>query len=294
MNLSGEGLKRSSSEAADVDDSHYVDGKVCNASLQAVRALKATRFFLAVGFRKPHLPFCAPRKYWDLYDRAKIPLPVSSEHPRDAPELATRSWKELEGYRDIPRVADGAASWLSEDKIRELRHGYHACVSYVDSLVGRLLNELEELELADKTIVVLWGDHGYHLGEQGLWTKANNFELATRVPLIVSVPGVRTHQTRTKALVELVDIYPTLANLCGIPLPTANSRTMEGTSLRPLLNRPNQAWKRAAFSQFPRFLEIAPSPRQRRYYGLRSANGRTSLRRVARQRVTARPRARVV
>jgi len=135
-----------------------------------------------VRFRKPHLPFCAPKRYWELYDRAKIPAPESTTHPTDAPELAVRSWRELEGYRDIPK--DGK---IPPEKVRQLRHGYYACVSFVDDLVGRLLRELDRLGLTDNTVVVLWGDHGFHLGEQGLWTKANNYEWATRAPLILAV-----------------------------------------------------------------------------------------------------------
>ncbi|MGI9429985.1 MAG: sulfatase, partial [Bythopirellula sp.] len=205
-NLQGKGLKRSAAEAADVADNVYIDGIVCEAAVQALaefkrmydglpspskqagtdskaRPTKGQPFFLAVGFHKPHLPFCAPQKYWDLYERAIIPLPANDEHPQAAPELATRSWQELEGYTDIPNEGN-----LTIEKARELRHGYYACVSYVDTLVGRLLDELTKLELAEHTVVVLWGDHGYHLGEQGLWTKANNYELSTRVPLIISVP----------------------------------------------------------------------------------------------------------
>ncbi|MEK6236222.1 MAG: sulfatase, partial [Planctomycetales bacterium] len=157
QNLQGKGLKRAASESADVPDDAYIDGVVCQAALESLGKLKTRNqpFFLAVGFRKPHLPFCAPRKYWELYDRAKIPTPVFAEHPRDAPELATRSWRELEGYTDVP--SDGR---LSEAKTRELRHGYYACVSYADAMVGRLLRELERLELAGNTAVVLWGDHG--------------------------------------------------------------------------------------------------------------------------------------
>ena len=178
-NLQGKGLKRSASEAASVPDSTYIDGIVCDAALEALNELKQKRqpFFLAVGFRKPHLPFCAPQKYWDLYDRKQIPPPVSDRYPLDAPELATRSWMELEGYSDIPTDAP-----MSSAKMSELRHGYYACVSYVDALVGRVLEELKSLHLADNTVVVLWGDHGFHLGEQGLWTKANNYELSTRAP----------------------------------------------------------------------------------------------------------------
>jgi iduronate 2-sulfatase len=244
-NLAGEGLKRRATEAADVPDNAYIDGIVCDAAIEALGELKtrAKPFFLAVGFRKPHLPFCAPRKYWDRYDRARIPLPVYREHPQNAPEMAVRSWKELEGYTDIP--ADG---WLTTDKVRELRHGYYACVSYVDALVGRLLGELARLKLADNTAIVLWGDHGYHLGEQGLWTKANNYELSTRVPLILAIPNQTKPGSMTDALVEFVDLYPTLTEACGLPLPQG----LEGTSLLPLLKEPDRAWKSAAFSQYPR------------------------------------------
>jgi iduronate 2-sulfatase len=243
VNLQGEGLKRAASESADVPDNNYIDGIVCDAAMEALAELQSEHqpFFLAVGFRKPHLPFCAPKKYWDLYDRSKIPLPVSSEHPSAAPELAVRSWNELEGYTDIPENGK-----LKPDKVSELRHGYYACVSYVDALVGRLLYELSRLKLSDNTVIVLWGDHGFHLGEQGLWTKANNYELSTRVPLIISIPG----QTRaqTDAFVEFVDVYPTLAELCGLDAPVG----VEGISLIPLLADPDRRWKRAVFSQYPR------------------------------------------
>ena len=244
-NLKGKGLKRSAAEAADVPDNTYVDGIVCDAALAALEELQTEGrpFFLAVGFRKPHLPFCAPQKYWDLYDRSAIPLPVATEHPQDAPELAVRSWNELEGYTDIPE--DGL---LATGKVRELRHGYYACVSYVDALVGRLLDELARRKLAESTVIVLWGDHGYHLGEQGLWTKANNYELSTRVPLIISVPNQARPGAKADALVEFVDVYPTLADVCGLEAPVG----VEGISLAPLLADPDRTWKRAVFSQYPR------------------------------------------
>ena len=244
-NQRGRGLKRGASEAADVPDGTYIDGIVCEAALKALRTLKKRekKFFLAVGFRKPHLPFCAPRKYWDLYDRAKIPDPVSDAHPARAPEVAVRSWKELEGYTDIPKSGQ-----LPPGKVAELRHGYYACVSYIDALVGRLLEEVKQIGLEGETVVCLWGDHGFHLGEQGLWAKANNYELSTRVPLILSVPGQKKTGGKTKALVELVDLYPTLAEACGLTVPEG----LEGTSLRPLLDDPGRIWKKAAFSQYPR------------------------------------------
>ena len=242
-NLQGEGLKRAATEAAAVDEKAYVDGLVCQAAIEALAMFdKQKPFFLAVGFRKPHLPFCAPQKYWDLYRAAEIPLPRHATHPSRAPEWAVRSWMELEGYTDIPR--NGA---IGIEKIRELRHGYYACVSYVDALVGRLLKALEQQRIADSTVVMLWGDHGYHLGEQGLWTKANNFELSTRVPLIVSSPQ-HDGKVETSALVELVDVYPTMVELCGLP-PQPH---LSGKSFVPLFVKPLQPWKRAAISQYPR------------------------------------------
>lgn len=256
-NLEGEGLKRAASEMAEVEDEAYMDGLVCRAAIKAINdhAWKGRNsentvahrhpapFFLAVGFFKPHLPFCAPKKYWDLYDRDAIALPIYPTHPKGAPELAIRSWMELEGYTDIPKEGT-----LSLQKTRELRHGYYACVSYIDSLVGRLLDQLESTGLADNTIVCLWGDHGFHLGEQGLWTKANNYELSARVPLLLCGSEKIKAGSQTDALVELVDLYPTLAELCGLK----TTQDLEGISLVPLLERPQRAWKKAVFTQYPR------------------------------------------
>jgi iduronate 2-sulfatase len=244
-NLAGKGLKRSASESADVPDETYIDGLICGKALEALDgyAKSGEPFFLAVGFKKPHLPFCAPGKYWDLYERKDIPAPSTTKHPKGAPELAVRSWKELEGYTDIP--ADGV---LSQEKIQELRHGYYACVSYIDAQVGRLLDQLDATDLADNTLICLWGDHGFHLGEQGLWTKANNYELSTRVPLIFSVPDQPNPGSTTDALVELVDVFPSLADACGLEVPGG----VEGISLMPLLENPDLVLKSAAFSQYPR------------------------------------------
>ena len=245
-NLKGKGLKRAASELADVSDDHYIDGIVANESIRVLRELAGNKhpFFLAVGFRKPHLPFTAPKKYWDLYNREEIQMPKHGSYPVDSPDWATRSWRELEGYTDIP--GDGK---ITEAKVQELRHGYYACVSYVDALVGRLLAELELLKLNSNTIVMLYGDHGFHLGEQGLWTKANNYELSTRVPLIVAAPG---HSFgNSDAFVELVDLFPTVCGLAGLEVPNG----LEGHSFLPLFNDPKQRWKTAAFSQYPRSLK---------------------------------------
>lgn len=244
------GLKGPSSESIHSRDQAYVDGLVCDEAITFLRkhGIVDKNFFLAVGLRKPHLPFNAPKKYWDLYDREKIPLPVNPDFPLEAPELATRSWRELEGYSDIPSNGD-----LKIDKIKELRHGYYACVSYIDAQVGKLLDELERLRLKDNTIITVVGDHGFHLGEQGLWTKANNYELSARVPLIISDPDLPKKSITSSALVELVDIYPTLADLCQIKRP----EKLEGLSLLPLFSNPIQPWKKAAFTQWPREIKAS-------------------------------------
>ena len=150
---------------------------------------------------------------------------------------------ELEGYSDI-----GKREPISDNKKRKLKHGYYACVSYIDTLIGKLLLTLKKSSLDQKTVVCLWGDHGFHLGEQGLWTKANNFELSTRVPLIISIPNQKKKNRKTDALVELIDIYPTLCSACDLPIPTK----VEGKSLIPLINNPESKFKPAAYSQFPR------------------------------------------
>ena len=177
-------------------------------------------------------------------------MPATTEYPQGAPELAVRSWKEIEGYTDIPK--DGQ---IAPEQMRELRHGYYACVSYMDALVGRLLDELDRLKLAENTVIVLVGDHGYHLGEQGLWSKVYNYELSTRAPLILCVPQQAKRGAKVHALVELVDIYPTLVDVCELNAPV----DMEGISLKPLLADPDRSWKRAVFSQFPRALTASRS-----------------------------------
>ena len=239
------GRKLAATEAADVPDNRYGDGQVADEALRvlAERAASDQPFFLAVGFRKPHLPFSAPKRYWDLHDPAQIPAPEQPTRPAGIPDFAWHHSVELRGYRDIPDEGP-----LPATLIRHLRHGYYACVSYTDAQVGRLLDGLERQGLQDNTIVVLWGDHGYHLGEKALWCKTTNYELDARAPLILSVPGAAATGRSSDALVEFVDIYPTLVDCAGLPLPDQ----LDGLSLKPLLDNPERPWKHAAFSQFPR------------------------------------------
>lgn len=235
-------IARPATECADVPDQAYLDGLIADTAIAAIRRHKAEPFFLAVGFLKPHLPFVAPKKYWDLYDAAKLPLAANPFPPRDCPPIALPPGFELRFHSDIPK--DGP---LPEEIVRRLIHGYLACTSYIDAQIGRLLDELENNGLTQNTIVVFWGDHGWQLGEHGLWGKASNFELAARVPLIVAAPYQKSRGSRCSALVELVDVYPTLCELAGLPLPAH----LEGDSFAPLLDNPNREWKKAAFTQFP-------------------------------------------
>ncbi len=235
------GYKMAATEAADAPDNAYGDGRVAAAACKLLAEFGDYPFFLAVGFRKPHLPFSAPKRYWDLYERDAISAPEHAQKPVGIPDFAWHSSKELRGYSDIPDKGP-----IPDDLVRRLRHGYYACVSYMDAQVGKLIAALDEQGLRQNTVIVLWGDHGYHLGEKALWCKTTNYELDTRAPLIVSVPGAPAGDC--DALVEFVDIYPTLLDCCGLP----PREDLEGLSLAPLLEEPELPWKTAAFSQFPR------------------------------------------
>lgn len=232
-------------EKADVPDNAYPDGKIADRAIASLRSLSQSRqpFFLAVGFLKPHLPFNAPSRYWDLYDPSTIRIPAFQSLPAGAPALAGHNSGELRAYAGIP-----GEGLLTEKQSVELIHGYRACVSYTDAQVGRLLDELRRTGLDRNTIVILWGDHGWKLGEYGMWVKHTNFEYDTHAPLIVRKPGAEGVGKSTRALVEFVDIYPSLCEMAGLPVP----RNLPGRSFAPLLDRPDQKWKTAAFSQYPR------------------------------------------
>jgi len=230
-------------EAADVADDAYPEGQLAEAAIQSLRRVKDRPFFLAVGFVRPHLPFNCPKRYWDLYDRAEIRLPENRTPPKNAPEYALTSWGEMRSYHGIP-----ASGPVSDEQALELIRGYYACVSYTDAQIGRVLDELDRLGLRKNTVIILWGDHGWKLGEYNAWCKHTNFELDARVPMIVGGCGVEAAGRFCDALVEFVDIYPTLGELAGLALP----EHLEGTSFAPLLENPLRPWKSAAFSQYPR------------------------------------------
>ncbi len=229
-------------ESADVEDNAYADGLIAERAIVDLKRLKAKNepFLLAVGFLKPHLPFIAPKKYWDLYDHETIQLPVNYQVPKDAPKESIHTSGELRAYAGIPPKGP-----VSDETARNLIHGYYACVSYTDAQIGKLLSELERLGLSDNTIVVLWGDHGWNLGEHTLWCKHSCYETSMQIPLIVKAPGIEGSQRRSN-LVESIDLYPTLCELTGLPLP----QHLQGSSLVALMKDQNATWKSAAVGRF--------------------------------------------
>lgn len=232
-------------EAADVPDDTYPDGALADEAIRRLQAAKQQPdqpFFLAVGFVKPHLPFAAPKKYWDLYRREVFKVSAIQEPPAGAPAYAPQFGGELRQYRDIPTSGP-----LEEDLQRTLIHGYHAAISYMDAQLGRVLDVLEQLDLVRRTIVVLWGDHGWHLGDHGMWCKHTNYEQATRIPLLVAAPGCAAG-ARTSALVESVDVYPTLCELAGLPIPEG----LEGHSFVETLRDPQAPTKDHVIHVYPR------------------------------------------
>ncbi len=234
-------------ESADVPDNAYVDGYNTDLAIAALEELTTDQqapFFLALGFNKPHLNWVSPQRYWDLYDPAELAPAGNPEGPENGAAVGLHPSFELRVRAGIPKQGD-----LSPELARTLLHAYLACVSYVDAQIGRVMAALEDSGVADNTIIVLWSDHGFHLGDHGIWGKATNYEIATRVPLMVFTPDMVAGQRgrRTEALVELLDLYPTLCDLAGIEIPTH----VEGRSFKAVLDDPTQLGKRAALSQFP-------------------------------------------
>ncbi|NJN41511.1 MAG: sulfatase, partial [Flammeovirgaceae bacterium] len=236
-------------EIADAKDDELYDGAQTVLAIEKLKELKDKDepFFLALGYYRPHLPFVAPKKYWDLYDPEKLSMPSNNYQPKDAPVMAINTPYELTGCYDLEYVKHPTISSLSPDSARLLRHGYYASVSYVDALLGKLMDAIKEMKLDDNTIIVVWGDHGWKLGEHNGWSKMTNYEIDIRVPLIVKAPGI-SPKGKSNGLVELVDVYSTLCDLAGIDIPTY----LQGTSFKPLLENPDREWKSAAFSQFQR------------------------------------------
>ena len=262
-------LKAGATESVDMPDSVYFDGAQTAVALQKLAELRARKqpFFFAIGYYRPHLPFNAPKKYWDLYDRDTIPVATNPNLPKNAPIMAINNMRELRGYTEFKQVPHPIDGGVSASEARLLKHGYYASVSYIDAQVGRLLDRLDELELSDNTIVVLWGDHGWKLGEHNSWGKMTNFEIDTHAPLILRAPDHTKAGQRVEKFVEFVDIYPTLCELAGLPVPGY----LQGLSTVPLLKNPQRAWKKAVFSQFLREgIWIAPDGVEYMGYSIRT------------------------
>ncbi|WP_235298249.1 sulfatase [Portibacter marinus] len=235
-------------ERAEVHDTVYRDGKLMLKTIKDLEQLKDSGqpFFLATGFVKPHLPFNAPAKYWDLYDRSDFEPSRQEFWPANAPRKAFHNSGELRNYHGIPQEG-----FVSDSLSVTLQHGYHAAISYTDALIGHILEKLDELDLRKTTIIVLWGDHGWQLGEHGLWNKHCNFNTSLHAPLLISVPG-GLQGVKTQSIAEFIDIYPTIVDLVGLKIP----RTAEGKSLAPILENPDQGAENFAISKWQDGLTI--------------------------------------
>ena len=233
-------------------DDDYADGRVAAETIRRLEAAKTRRekqgtpFFITVGFVRPHLPFSAPKRYWDLYDPAKLPMPQYESFPQDAPAVAGKHGGEIRAYKPVPERGE-----ISNALKRQLIHGYYASTSFVDAQIGKVIRAVERLDLNDDTIVVLWGDHGFHLGDLGMWTKHTNYEQANRIPILIIAPGVAKPGSSTRQLAESVDLFPTLADLAGLPAPRG-PQPIDGVSLVPVLKNSQARVRDHAFHAYPR------------------------------------------
>lgn len=239
-------------ESPVADDIDYADGRVATETVkrlrEAVRRRKqdGTPFFIAAGFVRPHLPFSVPQRYWDMHDADSLPMPMHESLPEGAPAVAGKRGGEIAAYEPVPTSGE-----FSPELKQNLIHGYYASVSYVDAQIGRVMNAVDELGLDENTIIVLWGDHGFHLGDHGIWTKHTNYEQATRIPILFVVPGVAKPGSSTGQPAETVDIFPTLAELAGLPRPQG-PQPIDGVSLVPVLQDANHRVRDHVFHAYPR------------------------------------------
>ena len=245
----GEAAKRGLSsgpayESADVPDHTYVDGFNTLCAIETMKEMSAADkpFFLAMGYKLPHLNWVSPKKYWDLYERSAIPMSAQTQAPTAGATMGLHASFELRTRAGIPKFGP-----IDKELATTLKHAYLASVSYVDAQIGLIVDALEQADLRDNTIIVIWSDHGWHLGDMGVWGKATNYEIGTRVPMMIWTPDMKARGKKTDALVELIDIYPTLCELTGSSVP----EHLEGKSFVPLIDDPNQEWKDVVLSQFP-------------------------------------------
>jgi iduronate 2-sulfatase len=236
-------------EATDAEDSLFYDGAQTELAIRKLREISKSDepFYLALGYFRPHLPFSAPLKYWNMYDREKIVLPTNNYLPVGSPVMAADPNYELNACYDL-NVKHPLYNNMSRDTALLLKHGYLASVSFIDACLGKLLDELESLDLLRNTVIVLYGDNGWKLGEHNAWCKQTDYMPDINVPMIISSPGMKRRGIKCEALTELIDIYPTICDAANVPKPGY----LQGTSLTPLFDRPQRKWKSAAFSQIHR------------------------------------------
>jgi len=254
-------------EMGEVSDEGYPDGLNVLEAIKQLNRLKKEEdpFFLALGFYKPHLPFNAPEKYWEMYDRDAIPMADNNYLPKNLNNMySINKSPEVTTHYPWP---DGHGN-VTDESAKLLKHGYYASVTYIDALIGKLLDELDRLNLSRNTIVVFWSDHGWHLGEHTMFGKMSNFEIATRSPLIIRLPQIRTEGIQLNQLMESIDIYPTLADLCGLDYPT----NLDGESFVDILKNPNSKGDQFARSFYYRNQALGKSIRTDRYRIVRWAD----------------------
>lgn len=244
--IHGDIPKGAAVQMEDVPDEAYLDGRIANEAINTLRNLRETPFFLAVGFWKPHLPYNAPKKYWDYYDRSKLPSLLYTDEINSISDWNYIDSNEARSYSDVPKNGP-----ISDNKKMELRHGYYAAISFLDAQIGKIIDELENLDLMDKTTIVFLSDHGYHAGEHGQFGKWTNFEIGTRVPLVIYSPNLTKPGSKSSSIVELIDLFPTLVEIADIDIENL-SQKLDGNSLVPVFENPKKEIKKIAVSQIPR------------------------------------------
>ena len=251
-------------EAADVHDTMYYDGAQNEMAKKALTRLAKEEepFYMGLGYFRPHLPFTVPKKYWDLYDPEQIPLAANPHVPNDAPGFTMNSMYELRHYDGFNHIGHPQSSYqMGEDTARILKHGYYASVSYVDELLGQLFDHMKEIGIYENTIIILWGDHGWKLGDHNSWGKMTNYNIDLEVPMIIRYPNQENRGSQTFEITELIDMFPSICEIAGVEIPAY----MQGTSFVPLIKDPDRKWKSAAFSQFHRRPKVSADGK--RYMG---------------------------
>ena len=255
-------------EMEDVHDTLYYDGAQTELAKRTLTRLSQSEqpFFMALGYFRPHLPFAVPKKYWDFYHKDSIPLARNPFVPELSPVMTMNSMYELRGYDGFSKLKHPTENVMNEDTARILKQGYYASVSYVDALFGQVIQHLKDLGIYDNTIIVVWGDHGWKLGEHNGWCKQSNYNIDIHVPMIIRSPNQLNQGKQTFGITELIDMYPSLCELAGIEAP----KNLQGTSFVPLISNPKREWKKAAFSQFHRRPKVSPDGKRYMGYSIKT------------------------